>query len=456
MVGRRITRYCIGVIGALATITLCAPLVAGPGGLRSAPPPPPPPVTTPRGGSTVPDGGSGDMPRDRPFTTPWSVEHPDDQPLRPGQRPADGGPFALPVLHPDTIEPGELLVTWRSATDAAAGEAELTARFGIQPVERLKLAALRWHLARYRLSGNEQAAHVRQRLMREHPTWLADFNTRYAAAGAPHHYARDRIGIARASRDAGSRTPVGILDGPVAPVPALAQSLAASQTLLAAGETAASPTHGTAVAALIAGWDEANSFAGVAPGARLHAAVVMRHRAGASDTTTRNVVAGLDWLLGQRVEVINMSIGGPPNRLLAAAVFQIRKLPVALVSAAGNGGPDAEPVYPAAYPGVIAVTATDARDRIYGQANRGEYVALSAPGVDVWVPAPDGGFYATGTSFAAAMVSGAVARTLSQRAASRDSFATQLCRHARDLGEPGPDPVFGCGLLQLGAPKRPQ
>lgn len=417
------------------------------------PPPPVPPTTPPSTppGSATPGGSTGEPTRNPGIVNPWPLDIPDGAPDRRGQRPSDTGPFALPILHPETIEPNELLLAWRSAADATRGENELATRYGMRPSERLALPALGWTIARYRLASNEQVAHVRQRLMREHPAWLVDFNTRYLPSGAPQHYAHGQIGLAGTARTAGRDVRVGVLDGPVARVPALAGNLAASQQLLAAGENPAAPTHGTAVAALIAGWDEANGFAGVAPGARVHAAGVLRSRRGVEDTTTRNLLAGLDWLAGQRVQVLNMSIGGPPNRLLAAAVFQLQKRSITLVAAAGNGGPAAQPFYPAAYAGVIAVTATDARNEIYAHANRGSYVALSAPGVDVWTPGPEGGFYASGTSFASAIVSGAIARMLAGRRASSEPIATRLCRSALDLGERGQDPVFGCGLLRMDA-----
>jgi subtilisin family serine protease len=59
-----------------------------------------------------------------------------------------------------------------------------------------------------------------------------------------------------------------------------------------------------------------------------------------------------------------------------------------LIAAAGNAGPNSPPEFPGAYPSVIAVTATDSRDVLYPGANRGNYIAVAAPGVDVLVPAP--------------------------------------------------------------------
>lgn len=128
--------------------------------------------------------------------------------------------------------------------------------------------------------------------------------------------------------------------------------------------------------------------------------------------------------------------------------------PVAVVAAAGNGGPAAPAMFPAAYPGVIAVTATDSANQVYAQANRGTYLMLTAPGVDVWVPLSAGGRYVSGTSFAAALVSGGIAVKLARNVRS-SVVAAEMCRHASDLGDPGRDPVFGCGLLQLARPSRP-
>jgi subtilisin family serine protease len=86
---------------------------------------------------------------------------------------------------------------------------------------------------------------------------------------------------------------------------------------------------------------------------------------------------------------------------------------VVLVAAAGNGGADAKPAYPAALPEVIAVTATDDGDQLYKDANRGSYIAVAAPGVDIIAAAPKGAYdISSGTSLAAAHVSGIAALML--------------------------------------------
>ena len=102
----------------------------------------------------------------------------------------------------------------------------------------------------------------------------------------------------------------------------------------------------------------------------------------------------------------------PIERVVAAAY----RKSIGLVAAAGNAGPSSPPLYPAAYPEVIAVTATDGKREIYGAANRGNYISVSARGVDVLTAHVDNTYgMESGTSFAAAEVSGVVASLLEKR-----------------------------------------
>jgi subtilisin family serine protease len=135
--------------------------------------------------------------------------------------------------------------------------------------------------------------------------------------------------------------------------------------------------------------------------------------------------------------------------LLEHAIKQLALQNQVMVAAAGNDGANAEPAYPAAWPGVIAVTAVDGRLNVYREANRGDYVELAAPGVDIWAArAGAGGAYYRGTSFAAPYVTAAMAAGQRRGNSSRSGDRQRLRQQARDLGEPGKDPVFGFGLLQ--------
>lgn len=203
--------------------------------------------------------------------------------------------------------------------------------------------------------------------------------------------------------------------------------------------------HGTSVAGLIAG---VGPFKGMAPGATIYHA-----RAFESGKSTMNIILeAFDWAANEDVRIVNMSFVGPKNELMELACANARARGMILVAAAGNNGPGAPWGYPAAYDGVIAVTATDERDEIMQQANRGPYVFVSAPGVDMVAPIGGGSDLVTGTSFAAAIVSGAIANLLHEAPdRSADWVEQALSETATDLGKAGRDSDFGYGLINTKA-----
>jgi hypothetical protein len=175
------------------------------------------------------------------------------------------------------------------------------------------------------------------------------------------------------------------------------------------GGTAVPSGHGTAVASILAG--QSADFVGAAPGAELYAADV--YCGASSGGATDAVVGALSWLLRERVPVINMSLVGPSNVVLE----QIIKLAIArgaiVVAAVGNDGPAAPPAYPASYAGVIAVTAVDARGRVLLESGHALHVDFAAPGADMLAATSPTGYTAVrGTSFAAPVVAGLLAREL--------------------------------------------
>jgi Subtilase family len=399
------------------------------GGLTATPPPRPPPVI-----------------RDPPPGGPPTTRDPRLTPSPTVAVPAPGIP--LPPVEQPT--PTEVLVAWRSTAEADAGVAEIAARYGVSPIERIVLNALGRIVATYAFGTQRAAIDLRSQLLRDRPEWLADLNTSYVALDDPRQYAAEQIDL---PRSAGGTVvgKVGMLDTAVEAVPALAASKLVRKRLLRVDAVPASPSHGTAIATLIAGRDTTLRFDGAAHGVDLYSGEVMQVVRGREEASAKVLLIGLDWLLAEQVRIVNLSLGGSTNRLLGDALATILARGTVVVAAAGNSGPNASPSYPAAYPGVIAVTANDALGRAYERANRGAYIAISAPGVDVWVPDGSIGRYVSGTSFAAAWVTGAVARLAMQaRALNAPQARSQLCASARDLGAPGRDPVFGCGLLQAG------
>jgi subtilisin family serine protease len=133
-----------------------------------------------------------------------------------------------------------------------------------------------------------------------------------------------------------------------------------------------------------------------------------------AQSTSFNILKGLDWAAGKNARVVNMSFAGPADPMLRNMLAKAHKRGIVLIAAVGNAGDNSPPLYPAADPFVIGVTATDADDNLLPQANRGPQVAVSAPGVDVLVPAPGGYQITSGTSVAAAHVSGVAALLLAR------------------------------------------
>jgi len=162
----------------------------------------------------------------------------------------------------------------------------------------------------------------------------------------------------------------------------------------------------------------------------------------------------------QGAKVVNMSFAGPMDPILQQAIKAMHDKGIVLIAAAGNAGPKSPPLYPGADPNVIAVSATDADDQTYKNANRGKYVAISAPGVDILVPAPDGGYQlTTGTSVAAAHISGVAALLLERNPSLKPDELKKILMSTADK-PPGAKPEdIGAGLvdplkaLQKAAPK---
>jgi len=152
------------------------------------------------------------------------------------------------------------------------------------------------------------------------------------------------------------------------------------------------------------------------------------------------------------VRVINISIEGPDNLVLAHVIKRALAADVAIVAAAGNGGPGAAPAFPAAYPGVIAVTAVDEKGQVYRRANRGDYIAFAARGVHVASEyestATKSAKTVSGTSFASPVVAAAIARKLESSSGLQEVIAT-LKNEAHDLGTPGRDATYGWGELDI-------
>jgi subtilisin family serine protease len=259
-------------------------------------------------------------------------------------------------------------------------------------------------------------------------------------------YAPQKLGLPDAHRLAkGDRILIAVIDSQVdASHPDLAGAIAGS---FAASEDAerAHP-HGTGMAGAIAA---RRTMLGIAPGVGLLTVRAFSAQGGSAEGTTFNILKGIDWAATQGARIINMSFAGPPDPRLRDELNRAYRKGIVLIAAAGNAGPNSPPLYPAADPNVIAVTATSADDKLFAGANRGNYIAVAAPGVDIFAPAPDGAYqFTTGTSVAAAEVSGVAALLIERNPSLTPAEVRKILMDtAKDLGPKGRDRDFGAGLV---------
>ncbi len=202
--------------------------------------------------------------------------------------------------------------------------------------------------------------------------------------------------------------------------------------------------HGTGIAGAIVSHAR---LMGSAPAARILAIRAFGVASNGAESTSFVILKGLDYAAAHGARIINMSFAGPKDAMIERGIAAAAAKGIVMVAASGNAGAKSPPLYPAANPNVIAVSATDAQDRLFAASNRGGHIAVAAPGVDIFLPAPDEKYQMTsGTSFSAAYVSGLVALMLERNAALKpDQVRAILMRTARDLGSPGRDDLFGAG-----------
>ena len=237
-----------------------------------------------------------------------------------------------------------------------------------------------------------------------------------ATASTPGLYALDKLRVA-ASLDLAVAEPikVAVVDTAIDEAhPDLVGVVAARFDAIGGGKPPNSLDHGTAMAGAIAANGQVR---GVAPNVRvLSARAFDTDGSGGALGSSETIIKAIDWALRSGARVINMSFAGPKDPALHETLASAAKRGVVLIAAIGNAGPKSPPLYPGADDNVIAITATDADDHIFAMANVGAYVAVAAPGVDVLLPAPNGGYsLETGTSVSAALASGVVALALERK-----------------------------------------
>jgi Subtilase family len=210
--------------------------------------------------------------------------------------------------------------------------------------------------------------------------------------------------------------------------------------------------HGTAVAALLVGTGD---YPGTAQGGKLTSLAAFGPAAdGASLSRTSYLAKAMNEASRLRPDVLNLSFGGPVDRLLGVMLDTVHKNGVCVSAAAGNGGPAGKVLFPATHPASLAVTAVDENLRGYAYASQGPRVDVSGVGVGLNAAVPGGRRAVSGTSFATAVISGALLRMPACNGGRNPgAMKVQVAGLAEDLGAPGRDAVFGAGLFRLSARK---
>jgi hypothetical protein len=262
--------------------------------------------------------------------------------------------------------------------------------------------------------------------------------------GDPAQYALAKLRLPQAHTLAhGANVTIAVIDSRIdIKHPELANAIADSFDVL--GSKEGPHVHGTGIAGVIVAHAR---LMGSAPAARILAIRAFGAAPNGEESTSYVLLKGLDYAAAHGAQIVNMSFAGPKDALIERGIAAAAAKGIVMVAAAGNAGAKSPPLYPAANANVIAVSATDAQDRLFAASNRGSYIAVAAPGVDIFLPAPDEKYQMmSGTSFSAAYVSGLAALMLERNPALKpDEVRAILIKTARDLGAPGRDDLFGAG-----------
>jgi hypothetical protein len=355
------------------------------------------------------------------------------------------------VLDVNTV-PNELVAEIDGALSEAQAD-EMARRHGLRRVQSQNFALIGSTIGLFRVTDRRSVDVVSREFATEASVRSVQPNFRYLlqdqkpaalGEGDPLQYVLTKMRLPEAHKLAhGSGVKVAVIDAAIdVRHPELAGSIVDSFDAL--GSTEGPHVHGTGIAGAIVAHAR---LMGSAPAAGIMAIRAFGTAANGAQSNSYVILKALDYAAGHGAQVINMSFAGPKDALIERGVDAVAKKDIVMVAAAGNAGAKSPPLYPAANANVIAVSATDAQDHLFTASNRGGYVAIAAPGVDVFLPAPDGKYQMTsGTSFSAAYVSGLAALMLERNPALKaDELRVLLMKTARDLGSPGRDDLFGAG-----------
>ncbi|MBR0956189.1 S8 family serine peptidase [Bradyrhizobium japonicum] len=365
---------------------------------------------------------------------------------------AKGRGSNAPAAVTSTSFAGEFVAEIDAALSPAEAD-ELARRHGLRRISSENFPLIGATFGLFRITDGRPYETVRREFAADGSVRSLQPNFRYVlqdqrpsrtTEGDPAQYALTKLRLPQAHTLAhGANVTIAVIDSGIdARHPELANSVADSFDAL--GSTEGPHIHGTGIAGAIVAHAR---LMGSAPEARIIAIRAFGGANGGAESSSYIILRSLNYAAEHGAQIVNMSFAGPKDAVIERAIAATAARGLVLIAAAGNAGPKSPPLYPAANPNVIAVSATDQQDKLFSASNRGNYIAIAAPGVDIFLPAPDGKYQMTsGTSFSAAYVSGVAALLLERNHALKpEALRTTLTKTARDLGSPGRDELFGDG-----------
>lgn len=368
---------------------------------------------------------------------------------RPTARPAPD--FARQVLV--TLPPGPERL-WKKVTQ------ELATAYDLEPVYSWPLPSLGENCIIYTVPSGRSPATLARRLAADPRVSLAQpihvFGGQAAAYNDP--YAHLQVGLATLRLSAahglatGKGVKVAIIDtGVDLSHPDLAGRVVDASNFISWGEAAfTGDFHGTAVAGVVAA--DANNqvgIVGVAPRAELLALKACWQDPPDSREARCNsytLAQALDFALLHGAQVLNLSLAGPEDPLLAKLLTKALEAGITVVAAAPS---QAGRGFPASLPGVLAVRAAELGGRVLADEPGATAVgALAAPGTDVLTTVPRGSYdFFTGSSMAAAQVSGVVALLLERRPGLSPAEVRAILHAASRATDEAPGVLDACRAL---------
>jgi len=340
---------------------------------------------------------------------------------------------------PRQLQPGQIIVVL-PGDDAARStqtKADLAAQYQMQEMGNFPLASIEVECVVFQVDPAAKVPEVLERLRRDPRVQAAQTNETFEglSQGGARPAAALLYGPALIHADAAHRTRTGkavkiaIVDTGVAGEhPGLRDRIAAAVNFVDGGEASfGRDRHGTAVAGVIAARD--GDYAGMAPDAEvlaLKACWYPDSRSGKAVCSSWTLAKAVDYAIRSGARVLNLSLGGPPDALLSRLIGRAVEQGIIVVAAAADGG---APGFPASLPMVIPVFAcgTGGQAEVPGWA-AGRF-AVAAPGIDILTTVPPAGYdFVSGSSVAAAHVTGVVALLLEEDPALRPSEALDLLR----------------------------